>query len=406
MEQKQVKCSLIEASSPVRMPVDRTSPFDPPPQLDVIRAAGPIQRLVYPDGRLGWLVTSHRVARLILSDRRFSARSELQILPVATPSNVIYGHPPAPGMFIFMDAPDHTKFRRALSRHFSSKNLLAMKPRIDEVVDASLKRMLTAGCPADLWTFLKPIPAIVTSEMLGVTQEVCAAFQERHEVIVTLSETEQAGQKAWNEIIEILLDTVQKKKRKPEGDIISHFLNEGCFSDEEVAVGSALLLSGGHETTASMLALGTLTLLSHENAYQRLRDNSAHLDNAVEELLRYLSIFQFGPGRTPLEDIDVEGTLIKAGECVTISLPAANRDAERFPKPNELEIDRPAQGHLAFGYGVHQCIGQQLARFELRAGFSFLLRECPNLRLAVPIEEIPFRTNTLVYGLRSLPVEW
>ncbi|MCF6469866.1 cytochrome P450 [Nonomuraea sp. MG754425] len=165
-----------------------------------------------------------------------------------------------------------------------------------------------------------------------------------------------------------------------------------------------LLLVAGHETTANMIALGTWTLLRHPEQLEALRADPALIGNAVEELLRYLSIIQFGAQRAALEDVTLDGTPIRAGQTLVISIPAADRDAARFPDPDALNLARDAAGHLGFGHGVHQCLGQQLARIEMRVAYAALLRRFPDLRMAVPDEEVPLRTDMAIYGVHSLPV--
>ena len=168
-----------------------------------------------------------------------------------------------------------------------------------------------------------------------------------------------------------------------------------------------LLLLAGHETTANMLGIGTFTLLQHPDQLKILKDEPEVVDNAVEELMRYLSIIHVGPARTATEDVEIDGHLIKAGDTVLMHLPTANRDPEKFPgNPEELDLRRPASGHVAFGHGIHQCLGQQLARIEMRIGFTKLFQEFPDLRLDIAPEEVPLRTDMGIYGVHSLPVAW
>jgi cytochrome P450 len=166
------------------------------------------------------------------------------------------------------------------------------------------------------------------------------------------------------------------------------------------------LFTAGHETTANMLSLGTYTLLTNPEQLAMLRADHSLLEGAVEEMLRYLTVIQFGISRAALEDVEVEGTTVRAGQTVTVSLPAANRDPGRFPDPDTFDITRPAAANVSFGFGVHQCVAQQLARAEMRIGFKTLLQQLPELRLAVPADEVPMREGAIVYGVESLPVTW
>jgi cytochrome P450 len=162
----------------------------------------------------------------------------------------------------------------------------------------------------------------------------------------------------------------------------------------------------GHETSANMLSLGTYALLREPEQLAKLRADESLIDNAVEELLRYLTIVHIGVQRTPTEDVELAGVTLRAGETALIHLPSVNRDPERFPDPDRLDITRRAMGHLTFSHGIHQCLGQQLARQELKVGFTTLLREFPDLRLAVDPDEIPMRENMTIYGVHELPVAW
>jgi cytochrome P450 len=207
-------------------------------------------------------------------------------------------------------------------------------------------------------------------------------------------------------LTEYLLGLVRRRRADPRDDLLSELAGSAELSDLEIAGSGVLLLTAGHETIAGMLGLSVFALLSHPEQLARLRDGSASKDAAVEELLRYLTIFQFGVPRSPLEDIELDGQLIRAGETVTVSLPAANRDPQRFECPDELDLARSARGHLAFGYGVHQCIGQNLARMELHVALPALFERLPGLRLAVPDGEVPLSHDAGFYGVLRLPAAW
>ncbi|MGH8881422.1 MAG: cytochrome P450, partial [Stackebrandtia sp.] len=199
---------------------------------------------------------------------------------------------------------------------------------------------------------------------------------------------------------------VTRKRAEPTDDLLSDLAKDEELSDDELAGMGFLLLIAGHETTANMLALGTFALLEHPEQAALLRADAGLIPNAVEELLRYLSIIHIGARRVAAEDIDLDGRLIKAGDPVVISVAAANRDASKFDDPGELDVTRRTTGHLTFGHGVHQCLGQQLARIEMRIGFESLLRRYPGLRLAVKPSEVPLRTDMAIYGVHELPVTW
>jgi cytochrome P450 len=201
---------------------------------------------------------------------------------------------------------------------------------------------------------------------------------------------------------------VLRKRDTPNDDLLSGLISGGELTDEELTNIAVLLLAAGHETTANMLGIGTYTLLKNPGQLAALRADPALVESTVEELLRYLTIVHIGPPRTALEDVEVGGELVRAGESVALSLSAANRDPERFDHPDVLDIARPAagHGHLSFGHGIHQCLGQQLARIEMRIAYTALFQRFPTLRVAIPDEDVRMRTNMAIYGVHSLPVAW
>ncbi|HEX6342053.1 cytochrome P450 [Umezawaea sp.] len=391
------------------LPMTRDNPFDPPTELRELREESPINRLQFPDGHLGWLITGHELTREVMADRRFSSRAELHHPLIVRGDGQPLRRPAAsPGMFISMDAPDHTRYRKLLTGQFTVRRMNLLSAHIGEIVLDHVKAMRDGGTSADLVeAFALPIPSLVICELLGVPYDERHVFQEDTAKALRLDTSAEDALAAFERIKDFIRDLVRRKRTTPGDDIISGLIASGeDLGDEEIAGMGVLLLVAGHETTANMLGLGTLTLLSNPDQLAALKADPSLIDNTVEELLRYLSILQFGTIRTALEDVEVGGVLIKEGETVSLSLAAANRDPERFDRPEELDVTRSASGHMSFGHGVHQCLGQQLARIEMRIGFATLFREFPNLRLAVPVEEVPLRTDMAIYGVHALPVEW
>lgn len=395
---------------PVTHPVVRSCPFTPPPALGALRAAAPIHRLAYPDGHIGWLVTGHALVRSILVDRRFSARSELKRVPVARPgADPFIGQPALPGWLVDMDPPAHSRIRRLLIDRFSIAKMRAIEPRIRAIVNEHLTAMEQAGPPCDLVeSFALPVPSLAICEVLGVPYESRRDFQRNSEIIFSLEVTAAEAEAAMTFLTSFLLDLVRNKRTLAQSDdLLSELAFESDLSDDEIAGLGVLLLTAGHETSASMLGLGTFALLSNPVQRATIQANRVPIDGAVEELLRYLTIFQFGVPRTPLEDVTIAGAFIRAGESVTLSLPAANHDPDRFERPESLDLTRLTRGrHLAFGHGIHQCIGQNLARLEMRIAFPSLFARFPTLRLAGAPEEVPLRTDAGFYGIHALPVTW
>jgi cytochrome P450 len=388
------------------LPTERPTgcPFDPPAEL---RERPALSRLTYPDGHVGWLATTRDVARAVLADPRFSIRYELQHLPM--PNSVGAGPLPAaqPGDFTGMDAPEHTRYRRLLVGQFTVRRMRQLTERVEQVTAEHLDEMARIGWPADLVTaFAQPVPTMMICELLGVPYEEREQFQ-RNAVIVASTSSPDAGEafiNAFTELQTYLSGLVAAKRAHPTDDLLSG-LTESDLTDEELTMIGVLLLGAGVETTASMIALGTWTLLNNPDQLAALRADPSRTEAAVEELLRYLSIVP-ATMRTALEDIEIAGTLISKGETVTLSLHQANRDPSYFPNPDKVDITRDAATQVAFSHGIHQCLGRQLARVELRVALPALLNRFPNLRLAIPSDEIPLRGNALTPGVTSLPVAW
>ncbi|MFI7127063.1 cytochrome P450 [Nonomuraea sp. NPDC050153] len=386
----------------ITLPTARPNPFDPPDGLAELREHTPITRLAYPDGHLGRLVTSHALAREVLADRRFSARSELRHIPVESTSTA---RPSPPGMFIGMDPPEQTRYRHLLTGEFTVRRMRLLTERIEEITEHRLDLMERQGPPADLVTaFAAPVPAVVICELLGVPEEERAGFMTEATELVRPDATQEQKISAFLTMQARMRDLVVAKRAEPTDDLLSG-LTRSDLTDEELANIGFMLLGAGLDTTANMLALGTFALLCHPGRPAVLRDEPGRVEQVVEELLRYLTIIPFLV-RTALEDVELGGELVRAGETVTISVPAANRDPKRFPDPDALDLRRDTGGHVAFGHGVHQCLGQQLARVEMQAGYPALFRRFPSLRLAVEPDQVPLRTDMLIYGVHSLPVTW
>ncbi|ALG13749.1 cytochrome P450 [Kibdelosporangium phytohabitans] len=384
-----------------RLPVDRVNPLDPPAEL---HERGPLSRLTFADGTIGWLVTTHQLARAVLADQRFSVRPEIRKSPIRAdlPTDAA-----KPGMFLSQDAPEHTRYRRLLTGQFTVRRMNELIPRVQEITDEHIEGMRRHGPPVDLvQAYALPIPSLVICEILGVPYGDRATFQDNSHKMLDLTRTRDEIRSAVENIENYLLDLVTAKRKAPSDDMLSGLLAEDGLSDAEIATMGFLLLIAGHETTANMLGLGTYTLLTNPDQLQLLREDPDLVDNAVEELLRYLTIIHFGTTRTAAEDLELGGHLVKAGEPVAISLPAANRDPMRFVNPDRLALNGTPTGHVAFGHGIHQCLGQQLARIEMRIGFATLLREFPALRLATAPQDVRLREQMAIFGVHELPVAW
>lgn len=396
---------------PHGLPMNRDAgPFDPPRDITRLRAARPVSPLVFPDGHEGWLVTGYEAARQMLADTRFSSRQDLGIVhvPYETPGmpTPTEPSPQMPGLFIAMDPPDHTRLRRKLTGAFTVKRMKALEEQIVAIAEQQLDELARLTPPVDLVKeFALPVPSLVICELLGVPYEDRATFQRNSAQFMVRDQSLDEKMAAIVALNTYLAGLVTSKRAEPGEDILSDLARDDDLSIEELVGMAFLLLLAGHETTANMLSLGTFALLEHPEQAAELRANPELMTGAVEELMRYLSVADIF-FRYATEDIELGGETIGKGSTVVVSLLAANRDPERFENPDTLDVHRKARGHLSFGHGVHQCLGQQLARIEMRAGFDGLLRRFPTLRLAVPADEVKLRTDMNIYGVHALPVTW
>ncbi|TCO54973.1 cytochrome P450 [Actinocrispum wychmicini] len=400
---------MTEETPIAELPMDRPAgrPFDPPEELTRLRAERPLARMTYPDGHLGWLVTNYALNRAVLADLRFSSRQELMHSPLPGAGAMVGTMPPAPpGMFIGVDPPDHTRYRRLLTGKFTVRRMRLLTERVEQVAADHLDAMANHGPTVDLVSaYAQPIPAMMICELLGVPYEDREFFQKHATTMNSSHDTTPQDQyEALTALQGYLTDLVLAKRKDPTDDLLSDLTTED-LTDEELGNIGTLLLGAGFDTTANMIALGMFALFVHPDQLTRLRTDPGVIDQAVEELLRYLSIAHTG-ARTALADVELDGKLIREGECVTVSVQTANRDPERFPDPDVLDLTRQANGHVSLGHGIHQCLGQQLARVQMRVAFPALLDRFPTLELAVPQEEVPLRTYADIYGLHALPVTW
>ncbi|MFD3680141.1 cytochrome P450 [Streptomyces sp. NPDC058613] len=384
------------------LPTERRSgcPFDPPPELIDARRRGPISRYTHPGGKPGWLITGYDLVRSVLADPRFSSRKDLL--------NVVDFELPAapPGEFLLMDEPQHGRYRKPLVGKFTARRMRLLTERIERITADCLDAMERSGPSADLVTaFAKPIPTIIICELLGVPYGDRDRFQEQIDAFMNGETGDEDLMAAYTATQDYLAQLVAAKRANPTDDVLSE-LTDSDLTDEELQGISLILLAAGFDTTANMLALGAFALLRNPEQLAALRADPTLTDQAVEELLRYLSVAKSFM-RTALEDVVVGGQTIEAGTTVVLSYNTANRDFERFGDPHLLDLRRESGGHLAFGHGIHLCLGAQLARVEMRVAFSALLQRFPTLRLAVPAEDVAVRPESAdIHGVKSLPVTW
>ncbi|MET7336123.1 cytochrome P450 [Nonomuraea sp. NPDC005650] len=389
------------------LPLEREDPFQPPTVLKELH--GSLHPMTYADGRPGWLVTGYTEARAVLDDPRFSNTQQGAAPPIKelAPPEGLTDLVIPPGFFIAMDDPEHSRYRRLLTGHFSMRKMRRLEPRIQEIIDGQLDEMARSGAPADLvHAFALPIPSLVICELLGVPYDERSRFQDTTAQAVNLDNSIEQRGAAAAELMGYLSELVGRKRAEPGQDLLSELATGGELNHEELTGVATLLLTAGHETTANMLSLGTFLLLCRPEQADLVRTDPGVAETAVEELMRYLSVTHVGPIRVARADVPLAGQTIKAGETVTICLPVVNRDATRFPAPDRFDVTRQAGQQLGFSHGIHQCLGQQLARMEMRLAYPALLRRFPTLRLAVPAEQVPLRPRASIYGVAALPVTW
>jgi cytochrome P450 len=386
-------------------------PFAPPPALREAAAENPVSRVRIWDDSTPWAITGHAEQRAILSDPRVSMNERKAGFPhLNAPTAAAVHH--RPDTIFNTDAPEHTRFRRMMTYPFTAKKVAAMRPAIQKITDELIDTMLAGPKPADLAEALAlPLPTLMISELLGVPYDDHDMFQRNALVAVDNNATPEEGMRASAELTGYLADLIQTRIDTPgEGWVadLAERVEAGEVTVPEAAQMGVVLLIAGHETSANMISLGTLALLQNPEQLAVFRDSDdpAEIAGAVEEMLRYLSIAHHGLRRIATEDIEIGDEVIQAGEGIVVTLPAANWDPTVFPEPERLDLHRPARQHHAFGFGIHQCVGQQLARVELQVVYGTLFRRIPTLALAAGLDEIEYKHDKLAFGVNALPVTW
>ncbi|MQA97541.1 MAG: cytochrome P450 [Streptosporangiales bacterium] len=400
---------VTEHTTPV-YPMARTCPMSPPLEYAKLRERGPVSRARLPDGRPVWLVTGHAETRAVLADPRVSSDRTAPGYPspfVVTRELVKQGGPSMVGQ----DPPEHGRTRRPTITEFSVKRVRELRPRIQEIVDEHISALLAGPRPADLVPALSlPVPSLVICELLGVPYADRALFQSRTALMISNSTPPERRLAASQEILDYFDVLITAKETRGDDDVLGRVMArhraEGTYDHRAAVQLARLLLIAGHETTANMISLGTVALLEHPEQRAELVADPELVPQAVEELLRFFTIADTVTIRTARADIEIGGVTIREGEGLVALGAAADHDPVVFADPGTLDIHRDARHHVAFGYGIHQCLGQNLARAELEIVFGTLFRRIPGLRLAAPVEELAFKTDAVVYGMHALPVTW
>ncbi|MEV7890118.1 cytochrome P450 [Streptomyces sp. NPDC002817] len=390
------------------MPRAARCPFDPPPGLKELQDQGPLAKVRLWDGSEPWLVTRYAEQRALLGDARVSSDIDRPGFPPKASSEGGEGKL----SFIMMDDPEHARLRRLVTAPFAIKKVEALRPAVQRIVDGLIDDLLAGPQPVDLVeAFALPVPSLVICELLGVPYEDHGMFQSSTRTMVSSTATPEQRNVATREIAGYLATMIGKRLAEPRDDLLSSIAGRiatGELDHQQATEMALLLLIAGHETTANMIALGTAALLEHPDQLALLResDDPKLVASAVEELLRYLNITHQGRRRAVTEDIEIAGEVIKAGEGIIVVNEIGNRDPEAFEDPDRLDITRDARRHVAFGFGIHQCLGQPLARMELQVVYGTLYKRIPTLKLACDVQDVKFKHDAFIYGVHELPVAW
>ncbi|MDJ0379860.1 cytochrome P450 [Streptomyces sp. G-G2] len=392
----------------VAFPQDRTCPYHPPTAYQPLREGRPLSRVTLFDGRSVWVVTGHAEARTLLTDSRLSSDRENESFPTAVAR--LKGLQSRRVALLGVDDPEHNTQRRMLIPSFSLRRTAALRPQIQETVERLIDAMVENGPSAELVSaFALPVPSMVICSLLGVPYADHDFFEaQSRRLLRGRDATEiEAARDALNTYLGDLID---RKQAEPGGDglldeLIEERLATGQVDRRELVDLATILLIAGHETTANMISLGTFTLLNHPEQLAELRAEPELMPAAVEELLRFLSIAD-GMLRVAAVDIDIAGVTIRKDDGVVFATSVINRDESAYPAPDALDWHRSARHHVAFGFGIHQCLGQNLARAEMEIALGALFERLPGLRLAAPAERIPFKPGDTIQGMIELPVAW
>ncbi|MFE2280394.1 cytochrome P450 [Streptomyces sp. NPDC059454] len=353
-----------------------------------------------PNGVPIWLVTRHEDVRAVLTHPKISANPDNEGFPNVGETMGVPKQDQIPGWFVGLDSPEHDRFRKVLIPEFTVRRVRELRPAIERTVDERIDAMLAAGDHADLISdFALPVPSLVISSLLGVPPADRDFFESRTRTLVAIrTSTDEERATATRELLRYINRLIAIKEKWPGDDLISRLLATGQLTSVELSGVLLLLLIAGHETTANNIGLGVVTLLTNPQWIGNER--------LVEELLRLHSVADMVALRVAVEDVEIAGQLIRKGEGIVPLLAAANHDTEVFGCPHAFNPERSERRHVAFGYGVHQCLGQNLVRVEMEIAYRKLFERIPTLELAVPMDELAFKYDGILFGLHELPVRW
>jgi cytochrome P450 monooxygenase len=384
----------------VDFPLRKEGEQFPPPWYADYRDREGLVLSYLPNGNPVWLVTRHDAVRQILTSKKVSSNPDRAGFPHISATMGVPRQDQIAGWFVGMDPPEHDRFRKALIPEFTVRRIREMRPAIQDVVERVVDEVLAKDGEADLVNdFALPIPSLVISALLGVPKADREFFESRTRTLVAVrASTEQQRDLASRELLRYINRLIEIKSTWPGDDLPSRLLAGGVLHPRELTGVLLLLLIAGHETTANNIGLGIVTLLQNPSW---IGD-----DRIVEELLRLHSVADLVSLRVAIEDFEICGQLIRAGEGIVPLVAAANHDDRVFACPHAFDPERSARQHVAFGYGVHQCLGQNLVRVEMELAYKILFDRIPGLRLAAGEKGLPYKHDGVLHGLHELPVRW
>ncbi|MEU7907182.1 cytochrome P450 [Actinoplanes sp. NPDC049118] len=399
--------STLNRQHPFVLTDDAGFMADPYPALSRLRTSGPVHRAVTPDGTPVWLVTRYADIRALLNDPRLSLNKRNSAggyrgfaLPPALDANLLN-----------LDPPDHTRLRRLVSREFTARRVEQLRPYVRRLTARLLDRIAERGHGDLVADLAVPLPVTVIGELLGVASDDRERFRTWTATLLTPapSQPPELAREAVLGLHRLLADLVAGKRARPGDDLITALIglrdeDGDRLGEDELTSLAFLILWAGYETTVHLIGNGVLALLTHPEQLAALRADPAAMPSAVEEMLRFASPVPYAIRRFPVEDVHIDGHTVPAGDTVLLCLATAHRDPGRFPDPDRFDVAREDNAHLAFGHGIHHCLGSALARLETEVAVGALLERFPGLALGVPADRLAWRPSYRSHGLQGLPV--
>lgn len=397
---------------PLPFPFETETIHHPASQWAELRKQQPVAEIQMPDGTTGWLVTGYEDVRTVASDPRFSRALAARAAAESGQGGALMAA--SADSIMGKDPPEHTRLRRLVAGAFTARRTDGMRPRIRRLVYELLDRLLAQPQPADLiQNFALPLPMLVLCELLGVPPEDQDLFRSATDVVMgTELRSAEESRASLDKLLDYLNDLIAHKREHPADDLITALIQardvDDRLSEQELRLLCLAMLIAGYESTAAQIGLFVLTLLHHPDEFARLKAQPTLVPSAVEELLRFVHLGEYGTGfpRVATEDVVLSGVTIPAGATVLPAMIPADRDPAVFADPDRLDLSREVNPHFGFGHGPHRCLGAMLARVELQEALTGLLDRMPGLRLAVPEAELRFVPGRILRTLEELPVAW